>query len=123
MAAKPLKPGAAQRCIDALALLHKPPQLSDAERAAIAAELARPREDRAVGVASQPGISPMIRSTCGMCRFWHASNPPIGGGGECRRFPPVPVPEPSFEDCSVYTQFPNTEATDWCGEFQALPPG
>lgn len=44
MSRRPLKPGAAQRCVDALALLHKPPQLTDEERARIAHELALPRE-------------------------------------------------------------------------------
>lgn len=57
-----------------------------------------------------------LTRACDICRFWYRAN------RECRRYPPQHVVEPHFDGSDTSTQFPVTEADDWCGEFQPGAP-
>lgn len=62
------------------------------------------------------------RPTCGTCRYWE----PWDGcdDGECRRYPPVPVMSPAFNNGEVPGSFcPDTGKLAWCGEWEEVPPG
>lgn len=65
-------------------------------------------------------------SSCLFCRFWKQDS---ATGGECRRMPPQKVTHvKSYAEgengdyreaviSKVCTEFPETHATEWCGEF------
>ena len=64
--------------------------------------------------------------TCKDCKFWFADT------GTCHRFPPIPSiysPTYRYEGSNIYlidiiyTQhlWPNTNHSDYCGEFQPWP--
>jgi len=51
--------------------------------------------------------------TCYHCRYWLGFGPrERGPKGQCRRFPPVVTSRAPDGD------FPITQTTDWCGEWQ-----
>lgn len=47
---------------------------------------------------------------CINCKFWDTEDIDLAGVGECKRFPPY-----TGED-SYMAIWPETVATDWCGE-------
>ena len=60
----------------------------------------------------------MLAESCGTCRFWErAADEPTfdNDDGYCRRYPPAYVSD------GDYDRFPETEATEWCGEYQRRP--
>ena len=69
-------------------------------------------------------------NVCRACRYW--VNDRAKSFGSCRRFPPVPVASTYTEqkgDCGDYHQevnsnlfsaWPETDPTDWCGEFRPV---
>ena len=63
------------------------------------------------------GIDEKSESKCGNCRFWESAGRP---SGRCRRVPPVIVSQlvdEEMPDMEWATRFPETDKTDWCGEF------
>lgn len=53
-----------------------------------------------------------MAARCSACRFWSVLLPAVG---ECRRRPPTVIPD------EERGRWPQTQATDWCGEFQTPP--
>lgn len=65
--------------------------------------------------------------TCLNCKFWKSISISLG---DCRRFPPTVVTSTDSETegehgeyreiirSTTSTQWPDTSADDWCGEFQ-----
>lgn len=54
---------------------------------------------------------------CGTCRFWLEKDGAPPRAGECRRYPPVDLEmEHAFKSF-----WPDSYASDWCGEWQAKP--
>jgi hypothetical protein len=59
-----------------------------------------------------------MNSTCSNCAFWEAPQSEPKQVGECRRYAPRPsVDEGHAERATVFTTWPNTYESDWCGEF------
>ncbi|WOO41390.1 hypothetical protein [Rubellicoccus peritrichatus] len=56
------------------------------------------------------------KAACQQCAYWKASNETQG---ECRRNAPQSVVFAVDESTRFETHFPVTEASDWCGEFEA----
>lgn len=54
--------------------------------------------------------------TCQACAYWQASNQE---NGECRRSAPQTIVFEVNDQVSVESRFPATNASDWCGEFEA----
>ncbi|MFQ3270305.1 MAG: hypothetical protein ACI9A1_000619 [Lentimonas sp.] len=57
-----------------------------------------------------------VTSTCAKCTYWNAQEP---DQGECRRQPPQAISFKVDSETKFETRFPETAATDWCGEFKA----
>ena len=53
---------------------------------------------------------------CSKCKFWIETGAIDDGVNHCRRYAPAPG---SSEARQLW---PITKASDWCGEFKALPP-
>jgi len=59
-----------------------------------------------------------MNSTCSNCVFWEAPQSEPKQVGECRRYAPRPsVDGGHAERSTVFTTWPNTYESDWCGEF------
>lgn len=65
-----------------------------------------------------------MSATCGDCKWWWSWRH-IGengaGKGECRRFPPVPMPMANSVGGGVDRVTPVTGAHYWCGEHAPQP--
>jgi hypothetical protein len=77
-------------------------------------------DDPFVPDAVQPG--PV--EGCGSCRFWWREKSRRGGlgWGQCRRMPPA-LPIVRTDKLKLVGIWPETEADDWCGEWQGHPDG
>jgi len=54
------------------------------------------------------------KAACSACAYWNAND---GNIGECRRKAPQSVVFAVDESTRFETRFPETTASDWCGEF------
>lgn len=62
--------------------------------------------------------------TCRDCMYWNEVRDAQGastGGGQCRRYPPVPQALPNYP-LGVPSLFPLTGPEVWCGEYLADAP-
>lgn len=57
-----------------------------------------------------------VTDTCAKCAHWNAK---ASDSGECRRQPPQAISFKIDNETKVETCFPETSASDWCGEFKA----
>ncbi len=61
---------------------------------------------------------------CERCRFWEEFQD-SDGWGHCHRYAPRPVVDPLRRDeeghAYMVAYWPETDADEWCGEFQPLP--
>ena len=54
--------------------------------------------------------------TCATCAHWNALS---GDNGQCRRQPPQAISFKVDAGVQFETRFPETAASDWCGEYTA----
>lgn len=54
--------------------------------------------------------------SCQACTHWNAKG---GSEGECRRHAPQTIAFEIDDDVKVESRFPETKASDWCGDFEA----
>ncbi|BDS08938.1 hypothetical protein NT6N_39780 [Oceaniferula spumae] len=54
--------------------------------------------------------------TCAKCKYWDNQNG--GDSGQCRRSSPQAVVFKVDSEMEYKSVFPNTNSTDWCGEFE-----
>lgn len=54
--------------------------------------------------------------TCAECAYWKSQT---ADNGECRRQPPQAISFKVDSETKFETRFPETMASDWCGEFKA----
>ncbi len=47
---------------------------------------------------------------CSDCPYWKADLDSISGDGDCRRYPPIPIPP------NIRGEYPKVMDVDWCGE-------
>ncbi len=52
---------------------------------------------------------------CEACAFWNKT----GDNGECRRHAPQMIAFEVDDEVKFESKFPVTEASDWCGDFEA----
>lgn len=62
--------------------------------------------------------------TCSACRFWKQNEGKEHG--ECRRYPPQSTERVGTEagevSSTTYSDWPLTDADEWCGEFSVKTP-
>ena len=58
----------------------------------------------------------MTGQTCGTCRFFISARE---GEGQCRRLPPMPIPELKCGQ-PQFGAFPLVKAEAWCGEWAGV---
>lgn len=54
--------------------------------------------------------------SCAACAHWNATG---DRDGECRRHAPQTIAFEVDDDVKVESRFPETKASDWCGDFEA----
>lgn len=57
-----------------------------------------------------------IDPACANCLYWATTNGEAATEGLCRIHPPVAA---LTQDSEVWTIWPSTDDTDWCGEWEA----
>ena len=60
-----------------------------------------------------------MNQTCKTCRWWEPGGDEFASGW-CHRYPPVPVAWVE-EHADFSSDFPSTNPSDFCGEWQPLP--